>query len=53
MTADFSKGSISANIIRQAVPLTLAQLVQLLYNIVDRIYIGRLPDAGDLALTGV
>lgn len=34
-------------------PLTIAQLVQLLYNIVDRIYIGHLPDIGNLALTGV
>ena len=34
-------------------PLTIAQLVQLLYNIVDRIYIGHLPDIGSLALTGV
>ncbi len=33
--------------------MTIAQLVQLLYNIVDRIYIGHLPDIGSLALTGV
>ncbi len=37
----------------QAVPLIIAQLVQLLYNIVDRIYIGHLPDIGSLALTGI
>ncbi len=37
----------------QAVPLTIAQLVQLLYKIVDRIYIGHLPDVGSLALTGI
>ena len=37
----------------QAVPLTLAQLVQLLYNVVDRIYIGHIPEIGGLALTGV
>lgn len=53
MNNDFSKGKVSNNIIRQAIPLTLAQLVQLLYNIVDRIYIGHLPDTGNLALTGV
>lgn len=53
MTADFSQGKISENIIRQAVPLTLAQLVQLLYSIVDRIYIGHLPGAGNMALTGI
>ena len=53
MTNDFSQGKVSRRIIAQAVPLTLAQLVQLLYNIVDRIYIGHMPENGDLALTGV
>ncbi len=41
------------NITAQAIPLTIAQLVQLLYNIVDRVYIGHLPDVGALALTGI
>ncbi len=50
---DFSKGSVKRQIIAQAVPLTLAQAVQLLYNIVDRIYIGHLPEVGQLALTGL
>ncbi len=50
---DFSVGKMSKNITSQAVPLAIAQLVQLLYNIVDRIYIGHLPDVGSLALTGV
>lgn len=53
MTNDFSKGKVSGIIIAQAVPLMLAQLVQLLYNVVDRIYIGHLRDVGSLALTGV
>lgn len=39
--SDFSKGSVASNIIRLAIPVTLAQLVNILYNIVDRIYIGR------------
>ncbi len=34
-------------------PSVLAQIVNVLYNIVDRIYIGRIPDVGSLALTGV
>lgn len=38
---------------RLAVPAILAQLVNLLYNLVDRIYIGHLPQNGDLALTGL
>ncbi|MCD7770051.1 MAG: MATE family efflux transporter [Oscillospiraceae bacterium] len=50
---DFSVGRVWTNITAQAVPLTIAQLVQLLYNIVDRIYIGHLPEVGSLALTGV
>ena len=36
-----------------AVPTVIAQLVNMLYNIVDRIYIGHIPGDGDLALTGV
>ncbi len=50
---DFSQGSVKKRIIEQAIPLTLAQIVQMLYNLVDRIYIGHLPDIGELALTGV
>ena len=36
-----------------AIPTVIAQLVNMLYNIVDRIYIGHMPEVGDLALTGV
>lgn len=50
---DFTKGSIRRNIIRLAVPMTLAQLINVLYNIIDRIYIGRMGDGNALALTGV
>ena len=35
-----------------AIPTVIAQLVNMLYNIVDRIYIGHIPGDGDLALTG-
>ena len=48
---DFSQGSISRNIISLALPMTAAQLVNVLYSVVDRIYLGRLP--GHLALTGL
>ena len=51
--SDFSQGKISTNIIRLAVPITLAQLVNILYNIVDRVYIGRFMDHATTALTGV
>ncbi len=50
---DFSKGSVWKNIYRQAIPLILAQLVQLCYNVVDRIYIGHMPGADSMALTGL
>ena len=36
-----------------AIPTILAQIINMLYNIVDRIYIGHMPKTGDLALTGV
>ena len=50
---DFSKGSISGNILRLAVPMTLAQLVNVLYNVVDRVYIGLLPEHASLSLAGL
>ena len=50
---DFSKGPVWKCIVAQAVPMTVAQLVQLLYNIVDRIYLGHMGDGNSLALTGV
>ena len=50
---DFSKGPVWKCILAQAVPLTIAQLVQLLYNVVDRIYIGHIGEGDSIALTGV
>lgn len=51
---NFGEGRVWRLILSQALPLTLAQFVQVLYNVVDRAYIGHLPgkDSG-LALTGV
>lgn len=40
-------------ILRLAIPTVLAQLVNLLYNIVDRIYVGRIPETGSLSLAGL
>lgn len=50
---DFSQGSIIKNILGLALPMTLAQLINVLYNIVDRIYIGRIPGHATMALTGL
>ena len=47
------QGSVPRTILRLALPMTLAQLINVLYNIVDRIYIGHLPEASTLALTGL
>lgn len=38
---------------RLSVPTVVAQIINMLYNIVDRIYIGHIPEEGSLALTGV
>ncbi|MCR5794096.1 MAG: MATE family efflux transporter [Solobacterium sp.] len=50
---DFGTGRMWKVILSQSIPLMFAQLVHLLYNVVDRIYIGHLPDIGSMALTGV
>ena len=50
---DFSKGSVIGNILSLALPMTLAQLINILYNVVDRMYIGRLPENATLSLTGL
>ena len=36
---DFSRGSVVKNILKLALPMTLAQLINVMYNIVDRLYI--------------
>lgn len=48
---DFSQGDIPKTILSLAAPMTLAQLINVLYSVVDRMYLGRLP--GHLALTGL
>ena len=50
---DFSQGKVSRNILRLGLPMMLAELVHVLYNIVDRMYIGHMPGSGTVALTGL
>lgn len=50
---DYSKGSIPKAIMNLALPMTAAQLVNILYSVVDRVYLGRIPGTGHLALTGL
>lgn len=47
------KEPIGKLLMRLALPTVAAQLINMLYNIVDRIYIGHIPEVGALALTGV
>ena len=50
---DLGRDPVGKLLVRLAVPSVTAQLVNALYNIVDRIYIGHMEGVGDLALTGV
>ena len=50
---DFLNGPVWKCVVAQAIPLTVAQLVHLLYNVVDRVYLGHMGDGNSLALTGV
>lgn len=50
---DLGQGSIPKLLAQLAIPAVVAQVVNLLYNIVDRIYIGHIPEIGANALTGV
>ena len=48
-----AQGSVGKLLFKLALPAIVAQLVNLLYNLVDRIYIGHIPGTGDIALTGL
>ena len=50
---DLGTEKISRLLVRLAIPTITAQIVNMLYNIVDRIYIGHIPGEGALALTGL
>lgn len=51
--SQLGEGSVGKLMMKLAIPAIVAQLVNLLYNMVDRIYIGHIPESGDLALTGL
>lgn len=50
---DFEHGTVTGNILGAALPMLVAQILNLLYNIVDRIYIARIPKVGTAALGAV
>jgi len=50
---DFENGTITDNILSASIPMLVAQLLNLLYNVVDRIYIARIPHIGTTAIAAV
>lgn len=50
---ELGEGSVGKLMLRLAIPAIVAQMVNLLYNMIDRVYIGHIPETGDLALTGL
>ena len=50
---DLGSGNVRSLLLKLAIPAVVAQVINLLYNIVDRIYIGHIPEVGTSALTGV
>ena len=50
---DMGSGSVGKLMLQMAVPAVVGQVINLLYNVVDRIYIGHIPEVGGAALTGV
>lgn len=50
---DFSQGNVPRLIMKLAIPMIVAQIVNALYSIVDRIYIGHMAGVGQTALTGI
>jgi Na+-driven multidrug efflux pump len=53
MENDLGRDEVKGLVWRIAIPSMLAQFVSVLYNIVDRIYIGNIEQVGSLALAGV
>lgn len=50
---NFAKGKVSTHILSIAGPMIVAQLINVLYNVIDRIYIGRIPHTSTLAMGGL
>ena len=53
LSNDLGKDSILGLVFKLAIPAMLSQLVNLLYSIIDRMYIGNIPEIGAIALAGV
>lgn len=51
--SDMTQGSVWKFVMKTALPMVIAQVVNMLYNIVDRIFIGKIEGVGTVALGGV
>ena len=52
-SVDLGKDSVGKLLLKLSVPAITAQIINALYNIGDRMYIGHIPENGDLALKGL
>lgn len=52
-SSNLGEGNVRSLLLKLAIPTVVAQLINMLYNVVDRIYIGHMGNDGSLALTGV
>ena len=50
---NFAQGNIARHITNLAGPMIVAQLINVLYNVIDRVYIGRIPEISTLAMGGL
>ena len=50
---DFKTGSMAKHIVNIAGPMIVAQLINVLYNVIDRVFIGRIPHVATLAMGGL
>ena len=50
---DMTQGSFWKLVVKMAIPMVVAQVVNLLYNIVDRMFVGRIEGGGTIAIGGV
>ena len=53
LTQDFIHGSTKKSLAAMVLPLLIAMVLNMAYNLVDRIYIGHLPGTSSMALTGL
>ena len=51
--SNLSEGHVGKLLFKLALPAIFAQIINVLYNMVDRMYIGHIENVGDIALTGV